>query len=85
MAIGEEKGDRAPALARLDEYKQQSQKSILARLEERGIRMLWAFVERDASNWRFWVKISLTMLVINTALPLAIYLYFLGRDYGYLE
>ena len=60
-------------------------KTILARLDAYGTKMLWSFIERDAGTWRFWIKVTVVMLIVNTALPIAGYLYFLGRDLGYFE
>ena len=73
------------ALVTLEKNEKDQRKSIFLRLEDRAIKMLWSFVERDASSWRFWVKIIVVMLLVNTALPIAGYLFFLGRDLGYFE
>ena len=70
---------------RLEEEEKDQRKPFLSRLEERAIKMLWSFVERDASTWRFWVKVTVVMLIVNTALPVAGYLFLLGRDHGYFE
>jgi hypothetical protein len=62
-----------------------SQKSALGRLEERAINFLYLFVERDAGNWRFWVKITVTMFFVTAGPAILIGLFFLGRDLGYFE
>jgi hypothetical protein len=62
-----------------------NRKSALARLEDYAIGVLWSFVERDASNWRFWVKITVTMYLITAGPAIAISLFFLGRDLGYFN
>ncbi len=60
-------------------------KSALGRLEDYAIGVLWSFVERDASTWQFWVKVSVTMFLVTAGPAIAIGLFFLGRDYGYFE
>ena len=74
-----------PTVTKLADYEKDQPKTIWAKLDAYGTRMLWSFVERDASNWRFWVKVTLVMLIVNTALPIAGYLFFLGRDLGYFD
>lgn len=69
-ATEEEKTPRKPALARLEEY---------------AIGVLWSFVERDASTWRFWVKVSTVMFLVTAGPAIAIAFFFLGRDLGYFE
>lgn len=58
-------------------------KSALARLEEYGVDVLYSFVERDADNWWFWVKVTTAMFITMAGPAIAIGLYFLGRDLGY--
>ena len=60
-------------------------KTGLARLEEYAIGVLYSFIERPADNWRFWVKVTVVMFLLNAGPAIAIYLFFLGRDLGYLE
>ncbi len=83
--MNNEKNIQKPTLLTLEKNEKDQRKSIFLRLEDRAIKMLWSFVERDASSWRFWVKIIVVMLLVNTALPIAGYLFFLGRDLGYFE
>ncbi|HJO23798.1 MAG: hypothetical protein GY772_09070 [bacterium] len=83
--MDDEKGIREQTLAGPGKDEKSQRRPFLLRLEDRGIRMLWSFVERDAGTWRFWVKVTVVMLIMNTALPIAIYLFFLGRDLGYFE
>ncbi len=85
IVAGEQKGRQEQVLADFQQYKKDMQKSYLLRLEARAVKFLWSFIERDASTWRFWAKIMGVMLIANTVLPAAIYLYFLGRDLGYFE
>ncbi len=85
IVMDDEKGIRKQTLVRLEENEKNQRKPILSRLEERATKMLWSFIERDASSWRFWVKVIVVMLIVNTALPIAGYLFFLGRDLGYFE
>ncbi len=85
MAMGDEKNPEEPAVTKLGEYEKDHPKTTLAKLEAWAIRMLWSFVERDASSWRFWIKVAVVMLIVNTALPIAGYLFFLGRDLGYFD
>jgi len=47
------------------EYEKDYRKPTLAKLEEYGVRMLYSFVERDASNWRFWVKVTVVMFLVT--------------------
>ncbi len=58
-------------------------KSILARLEEYAIGVLYSFVERDASSWGFWIKITVAMVLVTAGPAIAIGLFFLGRHYGF--
>ncbi len=58
-------------------------KSTLAKLEDYAIGMLYSFVERDASSWRFWVKITAVMFAVTAGPAIAIALFFLGRDLGF--
>ncbi len=81
----DEKGTQESTFADLEQYKKDSRKSFLERLDERGVKMLWSFVERDASTWRFWIKITVVMVLVYTALPMAGYLFLLGRDLGYFD
>ena len=60
-------------------------KTGLARLEEYAIGVLYSFIERPADNWRFWVKVTVVMFLLNAGPAIAIYLFFRGRDLGYLE
>ena len=83
--MNDEKGTRGPTLVGLENDEKGQRKSIWSRLDERGTDLLWSFVERDAGTWRFWVKVTVTMFIMNTALLAAIYLFFLGRDLGYFE
>ena len=85
MAMEDEKNLEVPALTKLEEYQKDQPKTTLAKLEAYGTRVLWSFVERDASSWRFWIKVMVVMLLVNTALPIAGYLFFLGRDLGYFD
>ncbi|MCP5070386.1 MAG: hypothetical protein GY946_27775 [bacterium] len=61
------------------------QKSGFGRLEEYATDVLWSFIERDASNWKFWVKVSMTMFFVTAGPAIVIALFFLGRDLGYFE
>ncbi len=83
--MDDEEGTRDPTLVEFEKDRKPRRKPILSRLDDRGTKMLWSFIERDASTWRFWAKIMGVMLIANTVLPAAIYLYFLGRDLGYFE
>jgi hypothetical protein len=85
MAMEDERNLEEPTVTKLADFEKDHSKTILAKLEASGIRMLWSFVERDASTWRFWIKVTVVMLVVNTALPIAGYLFFLGRDLGYFD
>ncbi len=60
-------------------------KSALGRLEDRAIKMLWSFVERDASTPGFWIKITVVMFLTTAGPMIAIWLFFLGRDLGFFE
>lgn len=66
----DEKDQRRPALERLEEY---------------AIGVLYSFIERPAGDWRFWVKITLVMFLVTAGPAIAIFLFFLGRDLGFLE
>jgi hypothetical protein len=85
MAMEDERNLEEPAVTKLADYEKDHSKTFLAKLDAYGTRMLWSFVERDASSWRFWVKVMIVMLIVNTALPIAGYLFFLGRDLGYFD
>ncbi len=67
------------------EDKKDDRKSMLGRLEDYAIGVLYSFLERPADNWRFWVKVTVVMFLLNAGPAIAIYLFFLGRDLGYLE
>ncbi len=82
MAIEDEKDYREPTLAKPEEYKMDQRKSTLAKLEEYVIGVLYSLIERDASTWRFWVKITVVMFLVTGGPAVAIFLYFLGRDHG---
>ncbi len=85
MAMEDAKNLRKPTLTKLEESKGDHRKSTLAKLEDYAIGVLWSFVERDASTWRFWIKITVVMVLVYTALPIAGYLFLLGRDLGYFD
>jgi|ETNmetMinimDraft_26_1059896.scaffolds.fasta_scaffold63768_1 hypothetical protein len=63
----------------------EGQEPSRTRLEERAIRMLYSFVERDASSWRFWAKVIAVMFLTTAGPAIAIALYFLGRDLGFFS
>ena len=67
------------------EEEKEARKPILLRLEEYAIGVLYSFIERDASNWRFWVKLTVVMFLVTAGPAIAIALFFLGRDLGYYE
>ena len=85
MAMEDENDLRKPTLVKLEEHEEDQRRSTLGKLEDYAIGVLWSFVERDASTWRFWIKVTLAMLLVNTALPIAGYLFILGRDLGYFD
>ena len=60
-------------------------KPALAKLEEYAVGMLYSLVERDASDWRFWVKITVVMFLVTAGPAIAIFLFFLVRDLGFLN
>lgn len=66
----DDKDQRRPALERLEEY---------------ATGVLYSFIERPADDWRFWVKITLVMFLVTAGPAIAIFLFFLGRDLGFLE
>ena len=60
-------------------------KSVLARLEEYAIGVLYSFIERPAVGWQFWVKITVVMFLVTAGPAIVIFLYFLRRDLGYFD
>lgn len=81
----DEKGNQKPTLTRLETHKKDRQKPRLQRLEDYAIGVLYSFIERPADNWRFWVKITVVMFLVTAGPAIAIALYFLGRDLGYIS
>ncbi|MBW2270505.1 MAG: hypothetical protein JRH16_18220 [Deltaproteobacteria bacterium] len=67
------------------EEEKDERKSMLARLEEYAVEVLWSFIERDASDWKFWVKITVAMFLVTTGPAVAIFLFFFGREHGYFN
>ena len=65
------------------EDERDSGKSALARLEQRAVRMLWSFIERDASTPWFWIKVATVMFLVTGGPAIVIHLFFLGPEYGY--
>ena len=80
-----EKDQRKPTLVKLEEYEKRHQKSRLARLEDYAIGFLYSFIERDASTWGFWIKITVVMFIVTAGPMFAIQLFFLGRDHGFFD
>ncbi len=62
----DEKDDRKPTLAKLEEY---------------ALRMLYSLIERDASNWRFWLKITVVMFLVTAGPAIVIVGVQLLRDH----
>lgn len=64
---------------------EEAPRSRLLRLEDRAMRVLWSFVERDASTPWFWIKVTVVMFLVTAGPMVAIWLFFLGRELGYFE
>ena len=85
MTAEDEKDSPKPTLAKLEKDEGDSRKSALGRLEDYAIGVLYSFIERDASNWRFWIKVTVAMFLVTAGPAILIGLYFLGHDLGYFE
>ena len=85
MAVDDKRDDLTPTLANLETHKKDPKKSFWARLDEWGIAMLWSFIERDAGDRKFWIKVTLTMFFVTASPAIAIALYFFARDHGYIQ
>ena len=81
MAVNHEDDEMADEMA--DETN--APRSFLARLEQWGIGFLYSFLERDASNRWFWIRVTLAMLIVTGGPAVAIALYFYARGLGYFE
>ncbi len=67
------------------EDEKEKRRSALQRLEQYAIGVLYSFIERPADNWRFWVKITVVMFLVTAGPAIAIFLFFLGRERGFID
>lgn len=59
--------------------------ATLAKLEERAIKGLFALIERDGGDRKFWVRTAVGMFLVTAGPMILISLFFLGRELGYFE
>ena len=85
MAMEYEQDHQKPTLVKLEEYEKAHAKPPLVKLEEYVVGMLYSFLERDASNWRFWIKITVAMFLVTAGPAIVLALLSLRRDFGLFE
>ena len=80
-----EKDTQKPTLVKREEHEEAHRKPPLVRLEEYIVRMLYSFLERDVSNWRFWIKVTVVMFIATAGPAIVLALLSLRRDFGLFE
>ncbi len=85
MAMEYEKDYQKPTLVKLEGHDEAHGKPTLVKLEEYFVRKLYSLIERDASNWRFWIKITVVMFIVTAGPAIVLALLSLRRDFGLFE